>query len=186
MEQEGISANNSVDANDTPAAMQDETNTNSDNVIDAAMEPVEGVADNNPDVDTTADTNVPAAESNEQGKETDDDIMQEEESEAHAVSMASAALLYDLERRYVDMSNEYNQMKVEYQKCRTQLQEVQQEQNRNHTDPTTAPPHAGQLRPEELLQLQQQNQAQHETNRILQEQKDHIQMNNDTLRDEIR
>jgi chromosome segregation ATPase len=139
-----------------------------------AEEPIAPQVD---DVEVTATGNVQTTNNNN----INDDAMAE--SEETAMSMASTALLIDLERRYMDMSTEYQRLKEQWNAAQTTIQQYQQQKDPN--DVMTLQ-NAVKVKDEQIVQLQNQIQTQQETYRLVQEQKDQLQANHDTLQEEIR
>lgn len=107
------------------------------------------------------------------------------ESESNAISLASTALLIDLERRYMDMSTDYQRLKVELHRAQTQIQQ-QQQQLSSTTEPNVTLQNSLNAKEEQIVQLQNQIQTQQETFRLVQEQKDQLQANHDTLQEDMR
>ena len=106
------------------------------------------------------------------------------ESESNAISLASTALLIDLERRYMDMSTDYQRLKVELHHAQSQIQ--QQQQLSSTTEPNVTLQNSLNAKEEQIVQLQNQIQTQQETFRLVQEQKDQLQANHDTLQEDMR
>ena len=111
-----------------------------------------------------------------------DDAMME--SEENAISMASTALLIDLERRYVDMSTENNRLKMELNTANTKMQQYQQQLQ--EPIEMRALQNSLNAKDEQIKQLQNQMQTQQESYRLVQDQKNQLQANSDTLQEEIR
>lgn len=111
-----------------------------------------------------------------------DDAMAE--SESHAISMASTALLIDLERRYMDMSMDYQKVKAELANAQMKIQQQQ------HTPPSdevvTTLQRTLATKDQQIGQLQTQVQTQEETLRMVQEQKEQLLAKADTLQEDIR
>ena len=105
------------------------------------------------------------------------------ESESNAISLASTALLIDLERRYMDMSTDYQRLKVELHHAQSQ---IQQQQLSSTTEPNVTLQNSLNAKEEQIVQLQNQIQTQQETFRFVQEQKDQLQANHDTLQEDMR
>ena len=105
------------------------------------------------------------------------------ESESNAISLASTALLIDLERRYMDMSTDYQRLKVELHHAQSQ---IQQQQLSSTTEPNVTLQNSLNAKEEQIVQLQNQIQTQQETFRLVQEQKDQLQANHDTLQEDMR
>ena len=137
-----------------------------------------------PEGDTLGeDIAVTATTTNVQTTNDDiDDAMVE--SESNAISLASTALLIDLERRYMDMSTDYQRLKVELHRAQTQIQ--QQQQLSSTTEPNVTLQNSLNAKEEQIVQLQNQIQTQQETFRFVQEQKDQLQANHDTLKEDMR
>ena len=142
-------------------------------------------------IETTTTTTAPVGEdiavtattTNVQTTNDDiDDAMVE--SESNAISLASTALLIDLERRYMDMSTDYQRLKVELHRAQTQIQ--QQQQLSSTTEPNVTLQNSLNAKEEQIVQLQNQIQTQQETFRLVQEQKDQLQANHDTLQEDMR
>ena len=106
------------------------------------------------------------------------------ESESNAISLASTALLIDLERRYMDMSTDYQRLKVELHHAQSQIQ--QQQQLSSTTEPNVTLQNSLNAKEVQIVQLQNQIQTQQETFRLVQEQKDQLQANHDTLQEDMR
>lgn len=137
-----------------------------------------------PEGDTVGeDIAVTATTTNVQTTNDDiDDAMVE--SESNAISLASTALLIDLERRYMDMSTDYQRLKVELHHAQSQIQ--QQQQLSSTTEPNVTLQNSLNAKEEQIVQLQNQIQTQQETFRLVQEQKDQLQANHDTLQEDMR
>jgi chromosome segregation ATPase len=110
------------------------------------------------------------------------------ESEANAISLASTALLTDLERRYMDMSTDYHRLKEELKTAQIKIQQYQQQQQQEQSKPNEVAmlQHSLSAKDEQIVQLRNQIQAQQETHKLVQEQKDQLQSHSDTLQEEIR
>ena len=110
-----------------------------------------------------------------------DDTMAE--SESNAISMASTALLIDLERRYMDMSMDYQKVKAELANAQAK---IQQQQQPSGDEVVTTLQRTIATKDQQIGQLQSQIQTQEETMRMMQEQKDQLLAKTDTLQEEIR
>ena len=150
-----------------------------DEVVNTAatlMEPT-AAANENDDVVMTAAHND---DINNDEADVDDTMA---ESESNAISMASTALLIDLERRYMDMSMDYQKVKAELANAQAK---IQQQQQPSGDEVVTTLQRTIATKDQQIGQLQSQIQTQEETMRMMQEQKDQLLAKTDTLQEEIR
>ena len=165
-----------------------------ESIVDGSQEEKEG---RDEVVNTAATLMEPTAAANENDDLVmtaahNDDINNDEadvddtmaESESNAISMASTALLIDLERRYMDMSMDYQKVKAELANAQAKIQQQQHEPSGDEVVTTLQRTIA--TKDQQIGQLQSQIQTQEETMRMMQEQKDQLLAKTDTLQEEIR
>ena len=166
-----------------------------ESIVDGSQEEKEG---RDEVVNTAATLMEPTAAANENDDVVmtaahNDDIINDEadaddtmaESESNAISMASTALLIDLERRYMDMSMDYQKVKAELANAQAKIQQQQQHEPSGDEVVTTLQRTIA-TKDQQIGQLQSQIQTQEETMRMMQEQKDQLLAKTDTLQEEIR
>ena len=164
-----------------------------ESIVDGSQEEKEG---RDEVVNTAATLMEPTAAANENDDLVmtaahNDDINNDEadaddtmaESESNAISMASTALLIDLERRYMDMSMDYQKVKAELANAQAK---IQQQQQPSGDEVVTTLQRTIATKDQQIGQLQSQIQTQEETMRMMQEQKDQLLAKTDTLQEEIR
>ena len=164
-----------------------------ESIVDGSQEEKEG---RDEVVNTAATLMEPTAAANENDDVVmtaahNDDIINDEadaddtmaESESNAISMASTALLIDLERRYMDMSMDYQKVKAELANAQAK---IQQQQQPSGDEVVTTLQRTIATKDQQIGQLQSQIQTQEETMRMMQEQKDQLLAKTDTLQEEIR
>ena len=164
-----------------------------ESIVDGSQEEKEG---RDEVVNTAATLMEPTAAANENDDVVmtaahNDDIINDEadaddtmaESESNAISMASTALLIDLERRYMDMSMDYQKVKAELANAQAK---IQQQQQPSGDEVVTTLQRTIATKDQQIGQLQSQIQTQEETIRMMQEQKDQLLAKTDTLQEEIR
>ena len=164
-----------------------------ESIVDGSQEEKEG---GDEVVNTAATRMEPTAAANENDDVVmtaahNDDIINDEadaddtmaESESNAISMASTALLIDLERRYMDMSMDYQKVKAELANAQAK---IQQQHEPSGEEVVTTLQRTIATKDQQIGQLQSQIQTQEETMRMMQEQKDQLLAKTDTLQEEIR
>jgi chromosome segregation ATPase len=109
------------------------------------------------------------------------DTATDKQAEEAAIALATAAMLADLERRYIESTDECSQWKLQLSECRATLQEaelrLQQHQNTERTSNDYE---------HQLQQLQNKIVTYQEENRVVLERNDRMQAEGDALREEIR